>query len=201
MFGFAIWILQSYTVFLLAFEFNEANAGNNWIYESWLVSQSRRVAFIFIGVYVLMIGKDSGNFVRTIVFDCVTDKSVSCINWLYLLLPLFQTAVECFALYVITNVILQSNTVIDVFKDCVAMMFILEVGKWGAKALTKQHVGIDSAHFDIVMPKSHTSKTCKEKCCYSFGSIAGFCIYYGALLARLSIVIYGMLYHFIQTYW
>ena len=199
LFGILIWILQLYTIFLLYTEFQKDVDTEN-IAGDALIVQARRVAFIFIAVYVLMIGKHNRNLIKTIIYDLTTDKSFSIFNSIYLLLPLIQTIVECFALYSTTNVILSSNNVIDTFKDCVAMFFILEVDGWASRAITKQDVGLDDSYFTIHMPMSHKNKTCKEKCCQSLGSIIGFCIYFGGIIARLSILVYGMLYNILKGY-
>ena len=82
-----------------------------------------------------------------IAFDAVLQENIFLLR--YLLLPIMQGCIEAAALYISSIIILDSTTVVDVFKDTVAIMFVLEVDKWMGESLNIRDLGLNDESFII----------------------------------------------------
>ena len=73
---------------------------------------------------------------------------------------MIQGCVEAAALYISSIIILDSQTVVDVFKDAVAIMFVLEVDGWMGQALNMLDLGLTNE--SLVIDFSNDQSTLDE---------------------------------------
>lgn len=104
------------------------------------------------------IGRNIRDFVHCIAFDAILQQN-KCL-YIYILLPITQGVIEAFALYISSVIILDSESVVDVFKDTVAIMFVLEVDQWMGESLNMLDLGLtaDSLVIDFSNDESNVDE-------------------------------------------
>lgn len=108
----------------------------------------RKSIHIHITIYTSeIIGRNIRDFIHCIAFDAVFQNNMCLLP--YILLSVSQACIEAAALFISSVIILESTSVVDVFKDTVAIMFVLEVDKWMGESLNMHDLGLDSDSFVI----------------------------------------------------
>ena len=93
------------------------------------------------------LGRNIRDFIHVIAFDAIFQERPGL--YFYISLPVMQGIIEFSALYISSVIILDSASVVDVFKDTVAIMFVMEVDRWMGESLNMRDLGLTSDSFII----------------------------------------------------
>ena len=138
-----VWVMQL-TAFILM-ELQHAAIGEHG--KSTEVLIARIVSILILGTYSMMAGQSQNGAIRCSVFDAV-HKNNKTFYW-FMFFPIFQALIELVELRVSVDVILEAPTVVEVFKDAMSFVIILEIDNWVAFAVNKRTLGLTNEMFLI----------------------------------------------------
>ena len=179
----SIWLLQIGSFVLMEVEHAKIGEhGNNYV-----VLFARIIALLMLGFHTLGTGNAQRDAIKCILYDAFFTKQKYVI---FLFFPLFQAIVEIVALRISADVILEAGTVVEVFKDAMSLIVILELDNWISDALSKRDLGLEEDAFIIAMANQSLKDKKKSKQHHD----GAFMLYFVISCSKIAVLIWDI-YH------